>query len=366
MFDISFQHINDTPELADRWRALENVSEGGFFRGWSYLATLLPHFAAPRLLAVRQDGQDIALGLFNASKTWRGTSLILHEAGAQPFDGLYVEHNGLLLRSGAQACLPAALAVAARCGTVVLSGIDTPHLEASRRAGRVVARKTSRAPAIDLTALRGAGRPYLDTLSANARAQIRRAMRLYGPDLAITPAGNVAEALSFLERLVQLHQASWAARGQPGAFAMPAIRSFHARLIQTAWPRGEVALLRVAAGAREVGFLYQFQHGRAVLNYQAGLAAEADARFKPGLVCHALAIELALAAGAARYDFLAGAQRYKDSLVPRGADGGQALHWATLYRAGSPRGLLASLTAKQPGEPPLNPVTRQRAAHDGA
>ncbi len=330
MFDISFDAVNDT--LPQRWRALEDISQAGFFRSWSYLGTLLPYFAAPRLVAVRQDGQDVALGVFNAAKTWRGTRLTLHEAGAQPFDGLYVEHNGLLVRPGAEACLPAALAAVASFGTVMLSGIDAACLGAARQAGQVVVEKTSLAPAIDLGAVRGAGQPYLDALSANARAQIRRAMRLYGPDLAITQAGDVGEALHFLERLIELHQANWTARGQAGAFALPAIRTFHARLIQAALPRGEVAMLRVAAGAREIGYLYQFQHSGAVLNYQAGLVAEADGRCKPGLVCHALAIAHALAAGSVTYDFLAGAQRYKTSLVPRGADAGQDLHWARLRK----------------------------------
>lgn len=343
MFDISFDIVNDVPALATRWRALEAAAQGGFFRSWSYLHTLLPHLPAPRLLAVRQDGQDVALGLFNETKTWRGTRLSLHEAGRQPFDGLTVEHNGLLLRQGAEACLDSALTAAARHGTVLLSGIDTLHAQAARRAGVAVPQKTSHAPAIDLDALRATGQPYLDTLSANTRAQIRRTLRHYGAELALTPAEGIPEALVFLDRLMALHQARWTSRGNPGAFASPAIRTFHARLVSAALSRGEVALLRIATGDRDIGYLYQFQHGGTVANYQAGLAAQADARLKPGLVCHALAIEHAARSGAAVYDFLAGEQRYKASLVPRSAAAGEDLHWVSLHLAGSFRAAVARL-----------------------
>ena len=344
MLDISFLPLNDTGALEHRWLALEAVSQGGFFRSWSYLGTLLPHFAAPHLLAVRDGGQDLALGLLNVTRRWNGTRATLHEAGRQPWDSLYVEHNGLLLRPGAEPCLAAALAAVARHGALTLAGIDTAHLHAAQHAGQVTHRSTSYAPAIDLAALNSSGQSHLDALSANARAQIRRALRLYGPELAITLARDVPEAHMFFDRLVSLHQTTWIARGKPGAFAAAPIRDWHARLIQTALPRREVALLRVAAGARDIGFLYQFQHGGCVLNYQAGLAPETDARLKPGLVCHALAIEHARETGALTYDFLAGAQRYKTTLVPRGQSHGQNLHWISLNRPNSLQGRLARLS----------------------
>jgi CelD/BcsL family acetyltransferase involved in cellulose biosynthesis len=184
---------------------------------------------------------------------------------------------------------------------------------------------------VDLGAL-AARNAYLDMLSGNARSQIRRAMRLYGADLALEEAGTVPKALALFDRLVVLHQAAWIARGKPGAFADERICAFHRVLIGEGVPRGEVRLLRVAAGSREIGVLYLFRHGGRVFSYQSGFAAENDARLKPGLVCHALAIEQARLGGAAVYDFLAGAQRYKTTLAPHG---GKEMHWITVHPSGS-------------------------------
>jgi CelD/BcsL family acetyltransferase involved in cellulose biosynthesis len=328
MPEISFAPVTDAAALAGRWRGLEPACDGGFFRSWTWLGALLPHFGAPHLLAVRDRGQDVALGLFNRV----GGRLLLHEAGAQPWDGLYVEHNGLLLRRGAEAVLPAALRLAVAQGRLVLSGIDDAHARAAALAGEVQMRGLHFAPALDLAALARSGRPHLDVVSGNARSQIRRAMRLYGARLAIEHARTAQEARDFFARLVALHQAAWRARGKPGAFADGAVRAFHDTLIAAGVPRGEVLVARIAAGAREIGYLYNFQHGGRVFAYQSGFVAEADARLKPGLVCHALAIADAMAAGARVYDFLAGAQRYKTTLAPQG---GEALHWITLHRAGS-------------------------------
>jgi CelD/BcsL family acetyltransferase involved in cellulose biosynthesis len=327
MPDISFDRVTDPDALARRWRALEGKSEGGFFRSWTYLGTLLPQFSNPHLLAVTQGGQDLALGLFNRAHG----RLFLHEAGDPVWDSLYVEHNGLLIRPDSSDVLAPALATLLAHGRLVLSGIDAAHLAAARGAGLVELRARHFAPAVDLGAL-AARNAYLDMLSGNARSQIRRAMRLYGADLALEEAGTVPKALALFDRLVVLHQAAWIARGKPGAFADERICAFHRVLIGEGVPRGEVRLLRVAAGSREIGVLYLFRHGGRVFSYQSGFAAENDARLKPGLVCHTLAIEQARLGGAAVYDFLAGAQRYKTTLAPHG---GKEMHWITVHPSGS-------------------------------
>jgi CelD/BcsL family acetyltransferase involved in cellulose biosynthesis len=58
---------------------------------------------------------------------------------------------------------------------------------------------------------------------------------------------------------------------------------------------------------------------------------------KPGLTCHQLAIERALASGADAYDFLAGDDRYKRSLMTAS----QVMIWVELVSNGSLLGLLA-------------------------
>jgi CelD/BcsL family acetyltransferase involved in cellulose biosynthesis len=179
------------------------------------------------------------------------------------------------------------------------------------------------------------GRAFLESLSANTRYQIRRSewsfVETSGP-LRVSRAASVAEGLAFLDALAGLHQATWVRRGKPGAFANEAFMRHHRELVSRGLPRGEVDLLRLDAGVQVVGYLYNFVYRGRVSCYQSGFDyAAAGPHQKPGLTCHAAAIERYRAEGAVAYDFLAGEARYKSSLSNARA----MLHWLELSPGGS-------------------------------
>nr|WP_280856055.1 GNAT family N-acetyltransferase [Pararoseomonas indoligenes] len=195
---------------------------------------------------------------------------------------------------------------------------------------------------MDLGAVRAGGGDYLATRSANTRQQLRRSARALGRrgPLRLDRAEDAGEALRWFDRLRSLHEATWKTRGQPGAFATPFLLRFHRALIAAAAARDELDMLRVTAGGAEVGYLYNFRLGGRVSAYQSGLAAaEAGSPEKPGLTCHAMAVQRALEAGDAVYDFLAGDAQYKRSL----ANGAGTLVWSERVPALSPLGLAACL-----------------------
>lgn len=329
--------------LAALWRELETRTAGpNFFRGWSWAGCLAAErFDAPVLLHLSDEsGSPQGLALFNL----RQGQLVLGDSGDPARDTPFTEDSGPLLADAAPPdALKTLFAAAWRVPgmrRLVLRGVAPEVIGA---AGGIALRRQDRAaPYIDLLALRGTGQGYLDSLSANTRQQIRRAMRAAaasGP-LGCTPAETLAEAEAALEELITLHQADWQARGKPGAFAAPFMRRFHAALLREAFPRGEIELLRVSAGPRLLGCLYNFRHRGRVYAYQSGFdRAGAGRHEKPGLVCHALAIEAALARGDAAYDFLAGEGRYKSSL----ANATRTLVWAELVPRRSALGLFARL-----------------------
>lgn len=345
MLQFTLTHPGDlaTPgalaRLGARWRALEADSEGSFFQSWTWLGCQAAlRFDDPLLLAGELNGETVALALCNRHRGLAGDTLWLGESGDTVRDAVYIEHNGPLLRSGMEAVLCASLQAAllepidGRGGTfgrrLAMSGVGNAMASAARALpGRLIARQpTQPAPYVDLAGSRAGGAGYLATLSSNTRYQLRRSARRYaqaGP-LKLTRARDLAEALGFLDGLMALHQASWTRRGRSGAFATPGFLAFHQALIGVALPRGEVDLLRVNAGTEVVGYLYNFRWRGRVLAYQSGFAySENDEHRKPGMTCHQIAIESAMADGMLRYDFLAGGDRYKTSL----ATASVPLHW---------------------------------------
>ena len=339
---ISLVPVRDWDALGARWRDLEARANASFFQSWTWIGCLASErYDRPLLLEAEQDGRTAALALFNHRPGLLRDSLVLHETGAPNWDDLFIEYNGILATPHAPSelsarCYAAALRWRAKGSghgllgrRLILSGIDDAQLAAGEAIGRVVRRQSRVAPLVDLAALRQAGQGYLEALSANTRAQLRRSLRGYQRQGAIqvTLAEDGATAHAYLDALAGLHQRAWQGRGRPGAFANPSFARFHHALIDRALPRGEVALLRIAAGTEVIGYLYNFQHRGRVLAYQSGFDyAAADPRQKPGLTCHHVAIERSLGERRDAYDFLAGGDRYKTSL----ANGAATLHWVSV------------------------------------
>jgi CelD/BcsL family acetyltransferase involved in cellulose biosynthesis len=334
MLTIITTYPSDLEAVGERWRTLEQRSDCSFFQSWAWTGCLAAErFRDPVLIEVRRQDACVAMALFNRRRgRWpRMDRLWLGESGTPALDSVFIEHNGPLVASGEEDALRDCLRAVLRSGRrVVFSGVGAAQLRAlDDLPSAVIARQTRVAPYIDLAAIRDAGGAYLDSLSANTRYQLRRSARRYGAGgpLQVDRAGSPAEAHSFLDRLAELHQATWTKRGRPGAFANPAFARFHHTLIDRTAGSGAADLLRVRAGQRVIGYLYNFRFRGAASAYQSGFAYDdSDPHAKPGLTCHHLAAETYLAEGADRYDFLAGGDRYKASL----SNAALSLHWIEL------------------------------------
>ncbi|MBK1837083.1 GNAT family N-acetyltransferase [Azospirillum sp. YIM B02556] len=343
---IDLRSLPSMPELARVWTELEGRADSSFFLSWTWIGSWLaqmPDGIEPQLLVARR-GEDLVglavlcprsrrrLGLL-PSRCW-----MLHETGDRGYDRLFMEYNGVLAdRRFADEVTDAVLYWLGERLTandeLVLGGL-TPAAERSAR--RVAARTghtlqlriADSAQWVDLGILRAGGGDFRGGLGRNTRSAVNRSERLYRSrgTLEYRVAETVDEALAYFAGLEVLHQAGWQARGQAGAFANPAFRPFHERLIAGGVPRGAVRLVRIGAGGQPIGYLYNFVHRNRVLNYQGGFAFEADNRLKPGLLSHVLAIEDALARGEDCYDFMSTPAGHKPLL----SNAEQPMNWLTL------------------------------------
>jgi CelD/BcsL family acetyltransferase involved in cellulose biosynthesis len=339
---IEINQLASPAALHPVWSALEERSEAPFFLSWNWIATWLEATGAyPHVVTARRDGAVVALALVQESRRRRFGVIptrvaSLHETGDAGMDSIYIEYNGALRARGESEAVFGAMLQALTAKTrswdeLRLSAVTARAAESAAATGWIVEqRAASRCFAVDLAALRAAGGAYVDSLGANTRQQLRRTRRLYearGP-LVLAAAQSLAEAKAFLAELKALHQHAWRRRGQAGAFATPFFEHFHDRLLERLWPQGRVELLKIAAGTRVIGYLYNFIHRGSVLNYQSGFAAGDDNKLKPGLLSHALCVERHLAGTATRYDLMAGEARYKQNL----AAPHDSLVWLTLRR----------------------------------
>jgi CelD/BcsL family acetyltransferase involved in cellulose biosynthesis len=324
----------DPRTLEREWLDLQAQAEASPFTRWNWIGTWwrqLPDDAQPWLMRVDDGSQTVGLGLLGQQtlrrlRMWPSRAVILHAVGRPDCDDLTIEHNGLLARRGLEEAVDVAVLSALLAGRrgvdqVVMPGMVRmpvlPPIDPPQRAP-VVRTWTQPAFRVDLEPIRAAGRVYLDALGARTRSSVRRSLRLYealGP-VEMDEAADVDQALAFLARLETLHQATWQARGAPGAFANPRFGAFHRAFVAKGHPEGAVQLLRLRAGQRDIGVLYNLVGPQGVMSYQSGFDYRVlDVNHHPGLVTHALAVQRALESGHRHYDLLAGESRYKDQLA---------------------------------------------------
>jgi CelD/BcsL family acetyltransferase involved in cellulose biosynthesis len=346
--DVVTIALSERTRIRDAWCELEASSCPSYFLSWGWVENwldTLPPATDVVLHVVRRAGAPIAAFFLGARPIWRhrfiaSRTLHLNQTGDENYDEICIEHNGFLSNGEPipvadivtrlpgrwdEMFLPAldedgVLAKALLADAVLPNGAQGAGLRV-RVDGRVAC------PIVDLNAVREAG-DYLSLLGSNTRSQIRKTRKLYEQrGLAHDVASSPDEARAFFDELVTLHQRSWAERGKPGAF-IPYVLRFHHRLIEHRFATGEIRLHRIRAGGRTIGCLYNFVWQDVAFFYQSGLLYEPDARLKPGLLCHSLAIDHDARAGLRCYDLLGGDSRYKRAL----ATGDRTLVWVRIQK----------------------------------
>jgi CelD/BcsL family acetyltransferase involved in cellulose biosynthesis len=318
--------------IEHEWRELETVARPSFFTSWHWIGTLLailPEASRPNLLRGSVQGETVALALLGAGVVRRHHSLIrsrtlyLNETGDPSF-GLPIEHNGLLVASAHErSAVDSLVGWFAECGAEAdelhISG-SLLHVSETAVEASGLRRHDVAVPCycVELCRLSPSGGELFPVLSANARQQLRRAIRYFersGP-LQLKRAAKVTEAVEFFAALKELHSASWEQRGKAHSFTRAFFEPFHLLLIERCFAAGAIELLRASAGTRVIGYLYNFRLGNHVYAYQSGFAYDERAA-RPGAVAHAMAIREAYRSGAAVYDFMAGRNRLKESFATR-------------------------------------------------
>lgn len=146
---------------------------------------------------------------------------------------------------------------------------------------------------------------HLSALSKSLRADVRRGLR--NSDLCFR--WNIGD--TFFDNLFALHAKRWNKRWMPGSFFSVQVQQFHRR-----FGASDVAqTLQLEHQGRAIGCLYGMKAGDRFFFYQCGFDPE-YAKFCPGSMMIAEAINRAIQLGLKRFDFLRGAEPYKKRWNP--------------------------------------------------
>lgn len=334
-------------ELEPEWEVLAKAASVSHFISSDWVATWLEVYGrglGSELWTYRSGGALRGACLLTSRRERRGPvpvdTLYLNTAGAES-GGIRVEYNQLLSdpnRDEGAARAFAEAVIASAADELIVEGLtaeEFEHLKSFLPSWKEDV-MWSEDPFVNLERLRGEGAEYRrSALSKNSRGQVNRTLNAYAKlgEVRTEIANTTLRAVEMLHELSSHHQATWLERSGPGAFASDQFRVFHQALIERAFGRGAIQMLRVTAAEELIGVLYNFLDRGRVFFYQSGLKYRDDNRFRPGLAAHVVAIERCMELGLAEYHFLAGDEltpRYKRSL----STDVQKLAWATLRRPG--------------------------------
>lgn len=311
------------------WRAATASGNHGYFLAWPWVENWLR--ALPLdvdvYLACIDNGRQRGACFLGYQRQIRhriihSDAYFLHYTGLDLYDNLTLEYNHVPGVSAGEEALAALLdALPGGWDELHLPALDAARFPADslgKLSNEYLQRTYQQKPSyyVDLTAVGPGDDDYLMLLSGNTRSGIRRARKkltALGP-LELIPAETLEEALGIYDELIDLHQRLWKERGGTGAFGEDWFRRFHRRLISERFDYGETQLLRISCGGHTLGCLYNFVYYGKVFYYQSGFDYERFGKYKPGLVCHSLAVPHNAGLGHKVYDFLAGDSQYKQSL----------------------------------------------------
>jgi glycosyltransferase involved in cell wall biosynthesis/CelD/BcsL family acetyltransferase involved in cellulose biosynthesis len=302
------------PALEGAWRAA--MRPGQLFVGpdWAtaWLSTAEPG-VRPSVLVAR-DAAGAPMGFLPLAR--RGGTLEPCGAGAG------ADHVDVVAREGearavAEAMLDALLALPWR-------RLLLRHLAEDGALRAAVAGRRWRVPYAERLATvcpyveaRGDFAAYLGRFSAKHRGNLRRQARAFrdDPDAAVERVSSPAEAGPALERLFDLHERRFAARGVETSFRGERVRAFHRALAASLAARGELSLAFLRVGGRDLAAHYGFRQGGRLHHFQGGFDPEARAK-SPGTALATIVLEEdVFGAGLHELDFLDGGEAYKASFA---------------------------------------------------
>ncbi len=299
---FSLYPAEPSEQLAASWQRLAATTKAPFMMSWSWMGPWLSTIDHPCwVIEGRLDEKVVCLSILGKTVDRRAKGLIssrqisLNRAGVAQLDQVTQEYNGLLVDPDVEKDALKGFVEFLK-HTDALGDWDEfiIHNAAVGWHEKLVSAELVCTPVwqqaayeVNLAGLRQKGQSFLESLSRNTRAQIRRSLRDYealnGPVIQ-RQAGSAEEAVEWLIQAGPLHRARWPGSG----FENPHFVRFHTALIEANFDAGMIDFVRIEAGGRLIGFLYNFIDGDTVLFYLSALVYEDGKALKPGLTAQAL------------------------------------------------------------------------------
>jgi CelD/BcsL family acetyltransferase involved in cellulose biosynthesis len=287
-----------------------------------------------RTVMVYQDGRLIGMAPLLARRIWHRRAIPMRRlellaTGEDEADEIYSEYLNLISEQGQESRVARVFVTALREGELgpwdellldMLDGLSpmTRAMLHELRRARLLEEVTPHKPCPYIP-LPATWEAYLGQMSSSRRYFLKRTLKAFeqwaGKELVLKRASTPAELDQGFDILVDLHGKRWQHAGRQGVFSSERFSRFHRTAMGKLLASDNLDLIWLCKGDRPLAAVYNIVWDNKVYFYQSGRCTDVPSKVRPGIAIHIYAIQDSIRRGRTKYDFLAGATRYKQQLA---------------------------------------------------
>jgi len=300
--------------LKEKWDEVLRKCDHSVFSTWEWLSEYWKQFGTNKeLLVLLEQEDDKIVGI--APLTYNVCTMFGLRRGKIEFLGSpYSDYNDFVL-TNEEKCLPAFFHylnhISKKWDCIDL--IDIPAYSKSIPFLKKFSKTLRPAKKCPYLLLPKSHEIFINSLDHKLRKDLHRNSKRLKTDfkMEFVDYSGTLSCVEGMKIFFRLHQKRWMVKGSPGAFADPKFRDFHLEIAKTFSEKGWLGLLILRLSGKPVAASYGFKYRRKYYYYLSGFDPDYSA-YSVGNELISSVIAKCISEGFEEFDFLRGAQKYKD------------------------------------------------------
>lgn len=313
---VEINRYRDFLSLKEEWNATVRAGEHSIFSTWEWLTTWWKYFGKNKklmILIAKQNGRTngIAPLMYSVHKMF-----VLRQGKIEFIGTPDSDYADFILAEKGEECIRLFIEyvnnLTDKWKCIELS--DIPENSQSIPILRKISRNVKLIHKCPYASLPKSYDVFLKSLSHNLRYDLHRSSRRLEKDGYEVNFADHSDSQSFnkgMRLFFELHQKRWTSKGFSGVYAEEKYRNFHLEIAESFSRKGWLGLHSLELSDKPVCVLYGFRYRSKYYSYLSGLDP-AYYRYSVGKLLFAHVISQCIDQGLNEFDFMRGAEEYKD------------------------------------------------------
>jgi CelD/BcsL family acetyltransferase involved in cellulose biosynthesis len=312
---VEIDNLSDFLALRDEWNDVVGRCEHSIFSTWEWLTCWWKHFGIDKqllLLIAEEEKRIVGIAplMYSFRKKFGARIGKIEFIGTPDSD-----YHDFVLAGDEEKCIEHFINHLKSLPTKwnILSLSEIPEGSKSLRFLAEISRTIQPVSECPYARLPSAYDIFLRNLSHNRKYDLRRKLRRLEREFIVTFA-DYSEPQSCVEGMnefFELHQKRWESKGLPGIFSVQAFRDFHLEIARHFSQKGWLRLYLLKLSGRPAAAVYGFRYQNRFYFYLSGFNPRYS-RYGIGNLLLSKAIEKSIQEELTEFDFMRGAEEYKD------------------------------------------------------